>query len=99
MSSDVESITVTNAAVILMKDSLSKKLVENDKSLKNELVDESTRAKIRTSEMTDKIQDLCNTYGRMALEGLENFPSSEAKTCLKNFVKHLIVLKSVSYKK
>ena len=75
---------------------ISKKLVENDKNLKNELVDESTRAKIRTSEMTDKIQDLCNTYGRLALEGLENFPSSEAKTCLKNFVKYLIVLKSVS---
>ena len=96
MSSDVESITITNAAVILMKDTLSKKPAKNNKNMKNVLVDESTRVRIRTSEMTDKIQDLCNTYGRLALEGLENFPSSEAKTCLKNFVKHLIVLKSVS---
>lgn len=95
MSSD-ESIAITNAAVILIKDSLSGKLVENDENFTNVVVDESTRERIRNNEMTAKIQDLCDNYGQLALESLENFPPSEAKTCLENFVKHLMVLKSVS---
>ncbi len=57
-------------------------------------VAENARLKFQHFEIAQKIEDLAKSYGNNALESLESFSTSEAKRCLKNLVRHLMLLRN-----
>jgi geranylgeranyl pyrophosphate synthase len=90
INTELKTIPLINAVVIQNKHILPPNVLE--KPLNTQIpVPERTRLKLQNSETAQKIEDLTNSYGNNALESLECFPNSEAKTCLENLVKHLVV--------
>ena len=88
---ELQNISLNNVAVIQNKHILPPNVLE--KSLNSIIpVDEKTKLKLQSSEMADKIERLAKGYGNIALESLECFPSSEAKSCLEDLVRHFMPL-------
>ena len=90
INTELKTIPLINAVVIQNKHILPPDVLENP--LNTQIaVPKSTRLKLQNFKTAEKIEDLANSYRNNALESLECFPNSEAKTCLENLVKHLVV--------
>ena len=90
INTELKTIPLFNTVVIQNKHILPPDVLE--KPLNTQItVPESTRSKLQNAKTAQKIEDLANNYRNNALESLECFPNSEAKTCLENLVKHLVV--------
>ena len=91
INAELENISLNNAAVIQNKHILPPNVLK--KPLSSIIpVDEKTKLKLQSFETAENIERLAKGYGNVALESLECFPDSEAKSCLKDLVRYFMTL-------